>query len=325
MNPTSYSFWPEQASTFAVEVDNISITLIALTVFFTGLVLSLLIFFALRYRRGQKVNRSNRVHSHTLVELAWSTPPLILGLLVFAWAVKPYFDANTPPADADEVLVIGKQWMWHLQHAKTGIRENNELHVPVGKNIKLTLISQDVIHGFYVPAFRLKRDAIPGAYNSFWFKATKPGKYYLFCTEYCGTNHSQMGGWVYVLSQADYNEWVKNKGRKDPKGKATLTMEEQGEAIFRRNACGNCHTSESDSRAPSLVGLYGRDRILQSGKKVMADRNYLRTAIIKPEDVKLRGYGTITRMPTYSNLSEDDVNQLIAYIKSLSPTKVASK
>ena len=213
-NATAYPFWPEQASTFSHEVDPILFTLIGLTVFFTGLVLACLTFFVIRYQRGKKADRSNRVHDSMKIEIAWSLPPLVLGLLVFAWAVIPYSKVYRPPANADEIYVVGKQWMWHIQHADSGIRENNELHVPVGKPIKLTLISQDVIHGFFVPDFRVKRDAIPGFYNACWFEATKPGKYYLFCTEYCGTNHSEMGGWIYVMSPSDYADWVKQKGLK---------------------------------------------------------------------------------------------------------------
>ncbi len=314
----NFPLWPEQASTFARDVDNISYVLIGLTVFFTVAVMAALIFFSLRYRRGAVVDRSNPIHSSHTLELAWSVPPLIIALGVFAWSVIPYASVYNPPKDADEVYVVGKRWMWHLQHANSGIRENNELHVPIGRPIKLTLISQDVIHGFYVPEFRVKRDAIPGYYNTCWFEATKVGKYFLFCTEYCGTNHSQMGGWVYVMSPSDYAQWEREKGRKSgAMATAATTPSQQGEALYRQYGCGNCHGATDSSRAPSLVGLYGKNRILTDGKVIPADRNYIRKAIISPENTLLKGYGTVTRMPSYKDLSEDDINQLIAYIQSL--------
>ena len=321
----NFPLWPEQASTFARDVDNISYVLIGLTVFFTVAVMAALIFFSLRYRRGAVVDRSNPIHSSHTLELAWSVPPLIIALGVFAWSVIPYASVYNPPKDADEVYVVGKRWMWHLQHANSGIRENNELHVPIGRPIKLTLISQDVIHGFYVPEFRVKRDAIPGYYNTCWFEATKVGKYFLFCTEYCGTNHSQMGGWVYVMSPSDYAQWEREKGRKSgAMATAATTPSQQGEALYRQYGCGNCHGATDSSRAPSLVGLYGKNRILTDGKVIPADRNYIRKAIISPENTLLKGYGTVTRMPSYKDLSEDDINQLIAYIQSLGASGAAS-
>jgi cytochrome c oxidase subunit 2 len=284
-----------------------------------------LVFFSIKYRRGAKVDRSNPVHTSHTLELAWSVPPLIIALGVFAWSVIPYANVYNPPKDADEVYVIGKRWMWHLQHADTGIRENNELHIPINRATKLTIISQDVIHGFYVPEFRVKRDAIPGYYNTCWFQPTKIGKYFLFCTEYCGTNHSQMGGWVYVMSPADYAQWEKEKGRKSGafEAKAT-TPAEEGEGLYRQYGCANCHTATDTARAPSLVGLYGKERVFADGSTAPADRNYLRKAIISPENTLLKGYGTVTRMPNYKDLSEDDINQLIAYIQSLGASKAGT-
>ncbi len=316
----NFPFWPDQASEFAKEVDNITFALIGLTFLFTGIVATMIIFFSLKYRRGQKVDRSNPVNHSNVLELTWSIIPLILGLIIFAWAVVPYVKVYTPPKNADEIFVVGKQWMWHIQHADTGIRENNELHIPVGRAVKFTLISQDVIHGFSVPAMRVKRDALPGSYNTCWFKPTKAGKYYLFCTEYCGANHSEMGGWVYVQEPAAYAEWVKNGWRK-PSDSANLIAKspaDQGYEIFNRKSCGNCHQKENSSKAPSLYGLYGKERKLIDGRKLIADRAYIRQAIINPENNLLQGYGSVTRMPNYSkDLNEDDLNQLIAYIKSL--------
>lgn len=314
----NFPIWPEQASTYAQQVDNIQFALISLTVFFTTLVLTLLTFFAVRYRRGSKVSRKNAVDHDIRLELAWSILPLLIGLGMFVWAAIPYASVYKPPDNAEEIYVIGKQWMWHLQHVDTGIRENNELHIPVDRPFKLTLISQDVIHGFYVPEFRIKRDALPGAYNTCWFQPTKTGKFYLFCTEYCGTNHSQMGGWVYVMSPADYAEWVRKKGIGATTTTTVQTPAQQGEAIYKQLACGNCHGEMDTSRAPSLVGLYGRERKFNNGSTHIADRDYIRQAIINPENHLLAGYGQVTTMPSYKDqLDEDGINQLIAYIKSL--------
>ena len=322
----NFPIWPEQASTFATDVDNISFVLIGLTVFFTVAVMVALIFFSLKYRRGAKVDRSNPVHTSHTLELAWSVPPLIIALGVFAWSVVPYASVYNPPKDADEVYVVGKRWMWHLQHADSGIRENNELHIPINRPTKLTLISQDVIHGFYVPEFRVKRDALPGYYNTCWFQPTKVGKYFLFCTEYCGTNHSQMGGWVYVQSPADYAQWVRERGRRSGRAEtAVSTPAAQGEGLYRQYGCANCHGAADALRGPSLVGVYGRQRTLLDGGTVTADRNYLRKAIISPERMLLKGYGSVTRMPSYKDLSEDDINQLIAYIQSLGTTSVDNR
>ena len=316
----NFPIWPDQASEFAKEIDSIIFVLIGLTFLFTGIVATMIIFFAIRYRRGQKVDRSNPVHHSNVLELTWSIIPLVLGLAIFAWSVVPYVKVYSVPKVADEVYVVGKQWMWHLQHADTGIRENNELHLPIGRTAKFTIISQDVIHGFYIPAMRVKRDALPGSYNTCWITPNKAGKYHLFCTEYCGANHSEMGGWVYIMEPADYAKWQKDGWRKptDPQNVVAKSPEQQGEDIFLRKNCGNCHKEENSSRAPSLYALYGKQRELLDGRKLEADRAYIRQAIVNPENNLLKGYGSITRMPNYSkDLTEDDINQLIAYIKTL--------
>jgi cytochrome c oxidase subunit 2 len=304
---------PDQASTFAKQVDDIFLALTSLTVFFTVLVFTLILVMAIRYRRGSNVNRANATDHNLLVEIAWSTPPLILGLIMFVWNVKPYAEAFIPPANAEEIFVIGKRWMWHLQHSANGIRENNELHVPMGRPFKLTIISQDVIHGFYIPDFRMKRDAMPGQYNTVWFQATKPGKHHLFCSEYCGTNHSEMGGWVYVMTPEDYNNWVKSGGNTAEK---PSTPEQAGYDLFTQLACGNCHKDKDSMRAPSLHNLYGRHRSLQNGQTVIADDTYMRKAIRNPEETLLQGYNAT--MPSYKDsLDEQQIHDLIMYIKSL--------
>jgi cytochrome c oxidase subunit 2 len=309
----NFPLFPDQASTIAKPIDDIAIAITVLSIFFTLVVFAAVLFLAIRYRRGSSANRKNASHHNLWLELAWSLPPLFLGLFIFAWSVIPFAQVYNPPKNAEEIFVIGKRWMWHLQHAN-GIRENNELHVPVGRPFKLTIISQDVIHGFYVPDFRVKRDAIPGLYNTVWFEATKPGKHHLFCTEYCGTNHSQMGGWVYVMNPADYDKWVASGGTRMET--SIRTPQEDGAELFSQLACGNCHKTEDSARAPSLAGLLGRQRVLQSGKTITADENYIRNAIVKPEDNLLAGWGP-TMQSYKEQLTEQQIHDLIAYIKSL--------
>jgi cytochrome c oxidase subunit 2 len=315
----NFPFHPEQASTIATEVDMLYFALWGLTIVFTALVLMMLIVFVLRFRKGTKVNRANPQHHNTALELSWSIVPLILGLIIFVWGAKLYADAYTIPSNASTVYVIGKQWMWHMQH-QNGIRENNELHVPVGKPIKLEMISQDVIHSFFVPAFRIKRDVLPGIYTSVWFEATKPGKYHLFCAEFCGTQHSLMIGSIYVMQPADYQRWLDTNGAKP--GDATRktpvvrqTMEEQGAELYQQLNCANCHAAEDGKRGPSLYGIYNRKRQLTDGRIVVADRNYLREALVKPYDKINAGYDKT--MPAYDQLREEQINSLIAYMRSL--------
>lgn len=315
---------PIQASNFAVEVDNIFLALTGLTFFFTILVLSLLLFLAVRYRRGSKYSRKGAPDEHLVLELSWSIGPLIIAIGMFLWAAKPFAEVYSPPANAEEVFVIGKRWMWHLQHTN-GIRENNELHVPLGKAIKLTMISQDVIHGFYVPAFRMKRDVLPGRYNTVWFQPTRPGRYHLFCSEYCGTNHSEMTGWVYVMEPSDYQEWEASGGTRSTQQIETPAM--AGESLYNTLGCGNCHGEVNNVHGPSLYGIAGKLRQFEDGTSAIADDNYLRRAIINPNAQVVKGYQNI--MPAYSvgsdqakqtgekQLSEEEVLSLVAYIKTL--------
>jgi cytochrome c oxidase subunit 2 len=321
---SSFPLIPEQASTFAQDVDQVFYLLTGLTIFFSILVLTLLLFFAIYFRRGSKVNRDNPSTGDLRLELAWSIGPLIIGCFVYALAAKPFTSVYRPPADAMEIFVIGKRWMWHMQHTN-GIRENNELHVPVGRAIKLTMISQDVIHGFYVPAFRMKRDVLPGRYNTCWFQATKPGKYHLFCTEYCGTNHSEMGGWVYVMDPADFEQWQSHNGNREVTQNETL--ETEGASLYQTLACGNCHGDQDNVHGPSLYGLFGRKRKLTNGQVIVADDDYIRESIVNPHAKIVEGYQDIMQgYPTGDGpgfLTEEQLLSLVAYIKTLgaaSPT-----
>ena len=311
--------FPEAASDWARRMDALYWAITALTVLFTVLVAGLLLFFGIKYRKGSKADRSRPVHHDSRIELVMSVVPLILGLGIFVWAAKLYAEVYTPPKASREVFVIGKQWMWHLQHPN-GIRENNELHVPVGETIKLTLISQDVIHSFFLPAFRIKRDVVPGKYTTVWFKPDTPGRYRLLCTEYCGTQHSLMGGWIYVMGRAEFEEWETTGGRTGTSvaGGATAdTPDAQGAVLFQEQGCANCHAGTgSVARAPNLVGIYNKPQKLAGGGSAVADDAYLRESILNPKAKIVAGYQPI--MPNYQGLlSEDQVIQLIAYIKSL--------
>lgn len=300
-------------------MDALFYTLTALTVIFTVLVGALVLFFAIRYRKGAKVKRGDTVESHLGLELTWTIIPLILGMFIFWWSAKLFIKTRQPPKDAMEIFVIGKQWMWHLQHSN-GVRENNELHVPVGVPVRLTMISQDVIHSFFVPQFRIKQDVLPGRYTQQWFIATKPGKYNLFCTEYCGTSHSEMGGYVYAMPKKEFNEWLESGGSSK---QAPVSMIEAGQRLYEQNACGNCHVAEDNERAPSLVGLFGKRRTMKDGAEVDVDDAYLRDSILNPYSKIVKGYSDT--MPEYKKqLTEEQVLYLNAYIKSLGATKTPS-
>ncbi len=304
---------PEQASEFAGPYDTLFWATTGLTVFFTLVVMAMLFVFCVRYRRGSKASRRNPIHTHALLEMTWMVIPTVLGLAMFFWAAYLFVEQRIPPKDAMEVYVIGKQWMWHLQQPN-GIRENNELHVPVGKPVKLIMISQDTLHSFFVPAFRLKQDVIPGRYTTQWFTATKPGKYHMFCTEYCGTQHSEMGGYVYVLTPRDYEKWLADGGQK-----LTLAQDtpvERGKLLWEQFSCGNCHVDKDFERGPSLFGLLGSKRKMEDGSTVVADRSYIRESILDPYPKLTAGYDMT--MPEYkTQLTEDQVLHLYEYIKSL--------
>jgi cytochrome c oxidase subunit 2 len=305
---TNSPLFPERASTFAPLVDDLYFFLLAVTVFFTLLIAGLLALFAVRYRRRSHEDRPERVVEPKLLEIAWIVVPLAIVVGVFFWSAHLYVAMNRPPRDAVEVYVVGKRWMWKIQHL-TGQREISELHVPVGVPIKLNLTSEDVIHSFYVPAFRIKKDAVPGRYNVAWFQATKPGRYHLFCAEYCGTKHSAMTGWVEVMEPARFQAWLAG-------GAAGTSLAAAGEKLFADLACVTCHRPDSEGRGPVLEGLFGKPVRLQSGESVTADEAYIRESIVTPSARLVAGFQPV--MPTYQGLvSEEGLMQLIAYIRTL--------
>jgi cytochrome c oxidase subunit II len=299
---------PEQASTVAGQVDALFLFLVAVTVFFTGVIFLLVTVFALKYRRRSADERPKAIHGSLVLEALWTVIPLGIAMVIFVWGAYLYFVISRPPAAAMEVYVVGKQWMWKLQHP-TGQREINELHVPVNRPVRLTMTSEDVIHSFYVPAFRIKADVVPGRYTSAWFEATKTGEYHLFCAEYCGTSHAVMGGRIVVMEPVEYERWLTG-------GVSTESLPVAGEALFVRLACATCHKADGTGRGPSLVGKFGRPAKLASGETVAVDESYVRESILTPQAKLLAGFPPI--MPTFKGLvTEDQLLQLIAYIKSL--------
>jgi cytochrome c oxidase subunit 2 len=306
---------PEQASTFAHNVDALYLFLIAVTAFFSLLIGTLVVVFAIKYRRKSPDEVALEVHESGLLEIVWTVIPFGLVLVMFFWGARVFFQITRPPANAIEIYVTAKQWMWKLQHTD-GRREMNELHVPVGQPVRLTMASEDVIHSFYVPAFRFKRDVVPGRFSTAWFEATKPGKYHLFCAEYCGTRHSNMIGWIYAMTPADYQAWLAG-------GTPGETLASAGAKRFVEQACNTCHGEQKGARGPSLSGLFGKTVRMQSGQTLVADETYIRESIVNPQAKLLEGYPPI--MPTYQGLiSEEALLQLTAYIKSLSPAPAAS-
>jgi cytochrome c oxidase subunit II len=300
--------FPDQASTFAPDVDHLLYFLLAVAVFFTVVIFIAIFYFAVRYRRRSEQELPNPVHGSVTLEILWSVIPFGLTMVMFAWGSAIFFRESRPPDDAIPIYVVGKQWMWKLQHME-GRREINELHIPLGRAVKLTMTSEDVIHSFFVPDFRTKQDVVPGRYSTTWFKPTKAGKYHLFCAEYCGTNHSGMVGWIYVMEPRDYQAWLSG-------GAAMGSLAEEGGKLFDSLACANCHKADGSGRCPTLVGLYGRTVQLAGGATVKADDAYIRESILQPTAKIVAGYQPV--MPTFQGLvTEEGVVQLIEYIKSL--------
>jgi len=300
--------FPEQASGFARHVDSFYLFLVLITTFFSLLVAMLILFFIIRYRKSPE-REAEQIHGSTLLEVTWTVIPLGISMVIFVWGAILYFHLQRPPANSLEIYGVGKQWMWKFQHPG-GQREINALHVPVGRPVKVTLISQDVIHDFFVPAFRTKIDVLPSRYTYVWFTPTQTGEYHLFCSQYCGTNHSRMVGEVTVMNQADYAEWLAS-------GKAEGSLASQGEKLFQEFGCITCHRPDSGARGPNLQGLYGRPVRLSDNRVVVADDNYIRESILQPNAKIVSGFQPI--MPTFQGVvSEEGLIQITEYIKHLS-------
>ncbi|HEY6802606.1 MAG TPA: cytochrome c oxidase subunit II [Pyrinomonadaceae bacterium] len=302
-------FVPDSASTMSWKVDAVYFYLSGVTLFFTLLISAVLIFFVIRYRRRTPYEIPRPIAGSHKLETLWTVIPFLISMTIFGWAAKVYFEQSSPPQNAMEIYVVGKQWMWKVQHT-TGQREINELHVPVGKKIKLIMTSEDVIHDFFVPAFRMKGDVVPGKYTMEWFEATKTGKFDFYCAEYCGMNHSGMIGSVTVMEPREFDNWLSGNTSNTSPAVA-------GQALYQTLGCVSCHGNTGEGgRGPALTGVYGNQTQLQGGQKVTADEAYIRESILNPQAKLVDGFGPI--MPTFQGqITEDQLVQLIAYIKSL--------
>ncbi len=309
-------FFPEQASNFAGHVDALFLFILLTCLFFAVLVTVLATYAAFKYRRTSPGEVGSLGEGNTLLEIGWTVIPLGIALVMFAWGAVVYVNFRTPPKDTLDIYVVGKQWMWKLQQPN-GKREINELHIPLNRDIKLIMGSEDVIHDFYVPAFRAKMDVVPGRYNTLWFRPTKIGKYHFFCSQYCGTNHAVMGGWVTVMDPSEYAAWLSDEA-------GDVNPASAGEKLFTQLACNTCHLGNGTGRAPSLNGVYGGKVLLADGTTVTADDAYIRESILQPKAKIVAGYQPV--MPTFQGLvTEEQILNLTAYIKSLQSQPVPAK
>jgi len=304
MVPEPSSNWT-QASSWANDWQNLFHFEVGIFVFFSLLIFSVILYFAVKYRRRAGNEAPPPTKDYLPLEITWTAVPAAICVVMFLWGAALFVRNGVPPAAATEIFVVGKQWMWKIQYPD-GRRDINELHVPVGVPIKLTMASEDVIHDFAIPAFRIKKDVVPGHYTTLWFTATKTGRYHLYCDQYCGTSHSAMVGWVNVMEPAQYAQWLSGSGG----GKS---LAETGADLYKQYACNTCHDI---GRGPSFVGLYGTSVKLSNGQTVLADDAYIRESILNPSAKIVAGYAPL--MPTFQGqLGEEQILQLTAYIKSL--------
>jgi len=301
-------FWPDTAAVNAVVVNNLYIAELGVSGLIVAMVGVMMLTFCIRYRKGSATSRADRVQKTWRFEIGWTTATLGAFLILFVWGATIYIWLYQAPAGDEEVYVVAKQWMWKIEHPG-GQREIDALHVPVDKTIRVVMASADVIHSFFVPAFRIKRDVVPGTLQTIWFKANKTGVFKLECSQFCGLQHATMQGEIDVLSGPDYARWLTEQG-------VQQSLAEQGEAVFRAHGCSGCHSDNSTVHAPSLAGLYGTLVHLQDGSVRRADEAYIRDCILNPRSFTVAGYPPV--MPDFSGqLSEDDLIKLVAYIRSL--------
>ena len=300
--------FPEQASTLAPRVDNLYFFIIAVTAFFAVLVSVVVVVFAVKYRTNDPLAVGARIHGSIPLELGWSIIPFLISIVIFAWAADVFFDIYRPPDQTIEIYATGKRWMWKFQHID-GQNEINELHVPLGRAVKVTFTSEDVLHSLFFPAFRTKADAIPGRYSSVWFSATKLGEFHIFCAEYCGTRHSGMVGKVVVMEPAAYQAWLTGSV-------VGGSLSKRGEQLFSDLSCNTCHRNDGSGRGPSLVNKFGQPQKLVDGTSVTMDEAYVRESILTPQVKVAAGYNPL--MPTFQGLlSEENVIALVEYVKTL--------
>ena len=304
---TNFALFPPEASKIAPQMDALFFFMVLVSMIGLTVVVLLVISFSILYSK-KRHPVAVQIEGSTLLEATWTIIPLGLFLVMFVWGALIYFRVYTPPANSMNIYVVGKQWMWKAEHPG-GQHEINALHIPTGQPIQLTLISQDVFHSFSIPAFRVKREAIPGRYTTVWFEATTPGTYHLFCTQYCGTEHSHMIGDVVVLTPEDFRKWLASSTSGN-------SLAQNGERLFASLSCAACHNARPDARGPNLANVYGAKLTLSSGQTITADEAYLRESILNPSQHITQGYAPI--MPTYQGqVSEEGVIALIEYIKNL--------
>ena len=303
-----FHLWPPAISAYAGEVDVVLAGFLALVTLLVLPVFFLLVYFAIKYRRGSPADRTHRVDRSPGLEISWALVPLRLSLIFFVWAALLYCRERTPPDGSLEIDVLARQWMWKAQHPG-GQWEIDTLHVPTGQAVRLNMTSLDVIHSLYLPALRLKQDVLPGRTTTLWFRADRAGEYHLLCAEFCGTGHSVMRSRIVVQEPAAYSAWLEEAD-------TDLTLAEQGKVLFRRYGCSGCHENSDVVRAPSLAGVYGGPVPLASGRVIVADDAYVRDSILLPERDVVAGYAPI--MPSFADrLGEGDLVRLVAYVKSL--------
>ena len=310
---SDFPLWPQQASTIAPDVDALMTFLCIVTGTVSVLIFVVIFWLAIKYRRTPENQLAQDYEPPKALEAAWIIIPFLVFMFMFVWGSWLYFRIQRVPENALDIYATGKQWMWKFQHP-SGQREINTLHVPVGRPIRITMASEDVIHSLYFPAFRVKADVLPNRYKEMWFQATKTGRYHIFCAEYCGTLHSGMTGWVEVMEPVDYQKWLA--------GGAEGSLASQGEKLFQKYACSTCHTNDATGRGPVLAGLYGTNVMLTNDATVVADENYIRESILNPQAKIVKGFTGI--MPTFQGqMSEDDLLKLVSYVHSLGAQKTA--
>ncbi len=292
----------------ASRVDALYFFLLAISIFFSLLIAGLIVFYAVKYRRRAADSVGSEIKGGLVLELTWTIVPLLITMVIFVWGASVFFAMARPPDETINIYVVGKQWMWKFQHLD-GQREINELHVPVGRPVKLIMTSEDVIHDVFVPAFRIKADVVPGRYTHLWFQSTKPGRYRLFCAEYCGTKHSGMIGQVVVMDPSEYQTWLSG-------GASEGSLASAGAKLFQDLACNTCHRPDAQGRGPVLEGLFGKTVTLQNGETLSVDEAYVRESILQPAAKIASGFQPI--MPTFQGLvTEEQLLELIEYVKSL--------
>ena len=304
---TTFAIFPPEASAIAPYTDALYFFLVLITLVGLVIVSILVVTFSILYRKD-KNPEATQIEGSTLLEATWTIIPLALFMVCFVWGALLYFRIYNPPTNAMNIYIVGKQWMWKAEHPG-GQHEINALHVPLNKPVQLTMISQDVFHSFSIPAFRVKREVIPGRYTTVWFEATKVGTYHLFCTQYCGTSHSAMIGDIVVMTQDDYKAWLASSI-------SGTSLAQNGEKLFASLSCNACHSGEASARGPNLASVYGSKIQLANGSYTTADEAFLRESILNPSMHSVAGYAPI--MPTYQGqISEEGLIDVVEYIKNL--------